>query len=178
MRTRAVNRGSDKKLSEKELNLAFLYWYREYLSKEADEEVKDFLKVKAKPWKQNEMGWLPKARRALLLSSQTVAENLKIQRAVYSKFEANESKGNISLQSLSKAAEAMGCELIYCIRPKENLSFSKVIWNKILIKALRSSWLDVCDQKRLGNGLAFVAKNLMKNPKFRNENKWSKRLKS
>ena len=48
-----------------------------------------------------------------------MAERASVKRQSYSQFEAAEEKGSISIASLRRMAEAMDCELVYFIVPKE-----------------------------------------------------------
>lgn len=167
-----------KKLDQKEIQIGRHHWYQSYEPKGVDQEIVPFLSSEISAYRQNQTGWLEKTRQALFLSAQSVADKLGIERGAYSQYEASEEKGTISLNTLAKAAEAMNCELVYAIRTKNGESFSAVIWEQILVKALKQSWLTNCDQKRRGNALAHVATELMKNPKFRRERGWSKRANS
>ena len=73
-------------------------------------------------------GWLCAIRQALGLSLQDVAKRMGIKRQPYSEIEYREVNETVSLGVLSKAAEAMDCELVYFIVPKKNVaaSFAKL----------------------------------------------------
>ena len=43
---------------------------------------------------------------------------MAVKRQSYAQFEAAEAKGSISIASAQRAAEAMGCELVYFVVPK------------------------------------------------------------
>jgi transcriptional regulator with XRE-family HTH domain len=58
-------------------------------------------------------------REAIGLTQRTVAERAAVKRQSYSQFEVAEEKGSISLASLRRAAEAMDCELVYFVVPRE-----------------------------------------------------------
>ncbi len=64
-------------------------------------------------------GWLRAARSAAALSQEHVAQKLGIKRQSYSELEKAEERGAISLNSLQRSAEAMGCHLVYYIVPRE-----------------------------------------------------------
>jgi predicted DNA-binding mobile mystery protein A len=63
-------------------------------------------------------GWLRAVRSALGLSQDFVAKKLGTKRQAFTQMEAAELRGAISLRSLERAAEAMGCELVYFIVPR------------------------------------------------------------
>lgn len=63
-------------------------------------------------------GWLRAVRQALGLSLEQVGRTLGISRSHVLSFEKSEAEDRISLRSLRKVAEAMGCDLVYAIVPK------------------------------------------------------------
>ncbi len=172
-----------RKITNDEIQKAYCFWLRKYdprrFSKDSTEDrLAPFVELKVKTGTVNEydMGWLRRIRQGLFLSRTSVAQKLKVSRVAYSKFEANEEDGSISLATLSKAAEALDCELVYAIRPKQKKLTSQIIWEKILPTALQDPWLRVCDQKRRAEALAAVANKTMLKPKFRKQQAWSYRL--
>jgi len=69
-------------------------------------------------------GWLRAVREAIGLSQSAVAGRAAVKRQSYSQFEAAEERGAISVASLRRVAEAMECELVYFIVPKEAVARS------------------------------------------------------
>jgi len=67
-------------------------------------------------------GWLRAVRDAIGLSQATMGKKLHIKRQSYAQSEAAEERGAISLTSLQRAAEAMDCELVYFIVPREGVA--------------------------------------------------------
>lgn len=67
-------------------------------------------------------GWLRAVRTALGLNQQKVAEKLSITRQSYADLEAAEERSAISLSSLERAAQAMDCELVYFLVPREQVA--------------------------------------------------------
>jgi predicted DNA-binding mobile mystery protein A len=63
-------------------------------------------------------GWLRAIRQALGLSLERVARTMNVSRSQVLLFEKSEAQDRISLHSLRRVAEAMGCELVYAIVPK------------------------------------------------------------
>ena len=164
-----------KKLTDEELKKAFRYWFLKYTAREAEALLSPFLSEKIKPFAIGDQGWLKTARTGLFLSAAAVAENLNVARAAYSKYEECEERGSITLSTLAKAADAMDCELVYAIRPKNKKHFSSIIWEKLLPPSLLHPWLKKCDPKKRGEALAFIATKHMSDPEFRKKQEWSQR---
>ena len=67
-------------------------------------------------------GWLRAVRSVLRFSQEKVAKKIAMTRQSYADLEAAEQRGAISLNSLQRAAEAMDCELVYFIVPRETVA--------------------------------------------------------
>jgi predicted DNA-binding mobile mystery protein A len=63
-------------------------------------------------------GWLRAVREALGLSLESVGRSIGTGRQRVKAFEDAEATDRITLRSLKKVAEAMGCELVYALVPK------------------------------------------------------------
>lgn len=170
-----------------DLEKAFKYWYSNYKFKQHDEKIIPFLKdeLKAHQLFQNEddtsepedaVSWLERARTSLFLSHEIVAKKLKVSRVAYYKFEERERDGTISLNTLAKAAEAMDCELVYAIRPKNRKTFSRNIWNKLVHAAVTHPSLRSYDPKKRDLSVAAIAIKLMHAPDFKREQNWTQKL--
>ncbi len=160
-----------QKQNDKWLNYAKKSWYLNYPGFAMDCLVGAFLFAQAPPPSQ---GWLKGARKALFLSTGEVAKKMSISRAAYSALETREVEGTISLNSLKKAAEALDCELVYAIRPKNRVRFSEVIWMKLtknLLSASRTSIMNRMEAHRLLSAVSVR----MRSPDFRRSQKWSER---
>ena len=163
-------------LTEKELRMAYIIWHKYYNFNYVDDEMHPYLNTDIKAASENKSkAWLEKTRKALFLSAQSVADALSITRPAYSQLELSEKNGTITLESLTKAAEAMNCELVYAIRPINKKLHSHQIWKKLLTKAVGHSWLKNCDQKKRGPALARIALETMNSSEFRKEQCWSKK---
>jgi predicted DNA-binding mobile mystery protein A len=66
-------------------------------------------------------GWLSTMRQALGMTKTQLAHRLGIARTGVNRIETNELKGTITIASLTKAAEALGCELQYVLVPRKPL---------------------------------------------------------
>jgi predicted DNA-binding mobile mystery protein A len=86
-----------------------------------DERI-SVLKTVSKEAKTPARGWLRAVRDAIALSQAEVSRRLGIKRQSYSDLELAEARGTVSLNSLQRAAEAMDCDLVYFIVPKESIA--------------------------------------------------------
>ncbi|RKX30821.1 MAG: transcriptional regulator [Verrucomicrobia bacterium] len=67
-------------------------------------------------------GWLRAVREALGLSQNVAASKLNITRSAWTKLEGLEEREGISLATLRRAAEALDCDLIYGLAPREAIA--------------------------------------------------------
>ena len=67
-------------------------------------------------------GWLRAVREAIGLKQETVAKKIGVTRPSYADLEFSEARGSISLTSLTRAAEAMDCELVYFLVPRDAIA--------------------------------------------------------
>ena len=86
-----------------------------------DERVSD-LQAVSKKAKRPARGWLRAVRDAVALSQDEVSRRLGVKRQSYSDLELSEQRGTVSINSLQRAAEAMDCDLIYYVVPKESIA--------------------------------------------------------
>lgn len=68
--------------------------------------------------------WIRTLRTALGISNQQLAARLGITPASVSALEASEARGAIRVETLRRAAEALGCDLTYAFIPSEKLAAS------------------------------------------------------
>ncbi|MBX9770420.1 MAG: mobile mystery protein A [Candidatus Obscuribacterales bacterium] len=66
-------------------------------------------------------GYLRDIRNALEMSSYQLASLLGVSQPSVIELEMNEQRGSISLKTLERAANAMGCKLVYALVPKTSL---------------------------------------------------------
>src|ERR1700679_3335808 len=69
-------------------------------------------------------GWLRAIREATGLTQSEVASKMAGKRQSYAQFKHAEEAESISLASLRRASEAMGCELVYFVVPRESVARS------------------------------------------------------
>ncbi|MCH8278661.1 MAG: helix-turn-helix domain-containing protein, partial [Proteobacteria bacterium] len=75
-------------------------------------------------------GWLSTIRQALGMTKTQLADRLGIARTGVNRLESNELKDSITIASLNKAAEALGCELQYVFVPRKPLE--NMVWEQAL----------------------------------------------
>ena len=61
--------------------------------------------------------WLKRVRQALGVSQEGMSKELNLERSTIFRMERREAARTISLKSLDKLAEAMGCKVVYAIVP-------------------------------------------------------------
>ena len=66
-------------------------------------------------------GWIRAIRDALGMSSTELAARMGISQQVVSEIERSERRATVKLKTLSRAAEAMDCELVYALVPRTSL---------------------------------------------------------
>jgi predicted DNA-binding mobile mystery protein A len=63
-------------------------------------------------------GWLRAVREAMGLTQLEVAAKTGVKRQSYAQLEEAEERGSVSIASMRRAAEAMGCDLVYYVLPR------------------------------------------------------------
>ena len=66
-------------------------------------------------------GWIRTIRHALGMSGRQLAERLGLSKQSVARMEQDELEGALSLKTLRRVAEGMGCELVYGIVPRTSL---------------------------------------------------------
>lgn len=66
-------------------------------------------------------GWIKAIREALGMTSQQLADRMGIQQSGVILLEQREVEKKVTLETLQRAAQAMGCELVYALVPHESL---------------------------------------------------------
>jgi predicted DNA-binding mobile mystery protein A len=67
-------------------------------------------------------GWIRAIREALGMTTSQLAKRLKVQQPRVIELERGEVSGNITVQSLERAAQALGCRFVYAFIPVKPLS--------------------------------------------------------
>ncbi len=70
---------------------------------------------------QPRRGWIRETREALGMSAAQLAARLGVSQPTVAKMETAEAAGTVSVQSLRRTAEALGCRLVYAFVPETSL---------------------------------------------------------
>ena len=71
--------------------------------------------------KRPSVGWLRTVREALNMPQRELARRLQVSQPSVQALERREADGAITLESLERAAEALGCDLVYALIPRRPL---------------------------------------------------------
>jgi predicted DNA-binding mobile mystery protein A len=82
------------------------------------DELKPFVKAAARPSR----GWVRAVREAIGMTTGQLAKRLDVHQPRVIELERGEASGNITVQSLERAAEALGCRLVYILIPEKPLT--------------------------------------------------------
>src|SRR5262245_56463703 len=82
-------------------------------------------------------GFIREIREALEMSTYQLADRMGISQSTVSDFEDSERKGTITLRSLERAADALGCKLVYALVPDSSLE--EMIQNQARLRAQQVS---------------------------------------
>lgn len=67
-------------------------------------------------------GWIRTVREALGMTTVQLAARLRVTQQAVAEFEKSEAAGKMTLESLNKLANALGCKLVYAIIPDKPLA--------------------------------------------------------
>jgi predicted DNA-binding mobile mystery protein A len=76
---------------------------------------------KVADWSRPQRGWVRAIRDALGMTSAQLAARMKVSQPNIIQLEQAEAKGTITLDSLERAAQALGCRLVYALVPEKPL---------------------------------------------------------
>jgi predicted DNA-binding mobile mystery protein A len=99
--------------------------------KQLDEALRRFRDLPKLP-----RGYIREIREALEMSSHQMAGRLHISQPSVLEMEANERAGKITLNTLERAARALGCQLVYALVPDESLESNILAQAQSQAKAL------------------------------------------
>jgi predicted DNA-binding mobile mystery protein A len=81
-------------------------------------------------------GWLRAVREALGMSSRDLAARMGVAESTVVRLETSEREGTAQLNSLRRAADALGCDLVYAVVPRRPLE--DTVQQQARSKAVRS----------------------------------------
>ncbi len=79
-------------------------------------------------------GWIAAVRKSLGMSVRQMAERMGITQQSAARLEKNEAEDSITLKSLRKAAEALGCRLVYALVPSDG-NLQDILDKQAIVKA-------------------------------------------
>lgn len=78
----------------------------------------------AASWPKPRIGWIRIIRWALWMSPSELARKLGVAQSTLTRLEESEMNGTISMQSLRRAANVLGCDVVYAFVPRQPLDVS------------------------------------------------------
>lgn len=66
-------------------------------------------------------GWIGAIRQSLGLPRKVVADRLGVAESTVARIEANERAGTVQMDSLRRVADALGCDVVYALVPRQSL---------------------------------------------------------
>lgn len=109
-----------------------MHWDKSLVVSQLDRKLTRLPKASKVPVFKN--GWIKTIRKALGMSGRTLGSRIGVNQAQISKLERSEVDKAITLRSLERVAEGLGCELVYYMRPKQD-SLELTIENQAYLKA-------------------------------------------
>lgn len=94
---------------------------RQLARRQLDLRNEQLRKVPAEVFARPQAGWVRAVRDALGMSTRDLASRLGVTSMAISKLEASERAGTIGLDTLSRAADALGCDVVYALVPRAPL---------------------------------------------------------
>jgi len=72
-------------------------------------------------------GWVRAVREALGMNGSQLTRRMKIARSHLSQIEDAEARGAVSIRTLQRAADALGCEFVYAFVPRGGKRFEQLV---------------------------------------------------
>lgn len=94
--------------------------------KQLDKQLKEWQAV-SKKYSRPRNGWIKTLRTTLNMSAEQLAKRLGLTRARIAQLENAEINDAVTLRSLREAANAMECDFVYAIVPKNNSTLESII---------------------------------------------------
>jgi len=86
--------------------------------RQLDESFKDFQNLQKRSPRD---GWIKEIRTAIGMRNSQLAKRIGKSISTVAAFQRNEARGAITLNSLRKVADALNCEVVYALVPRESL---------------------------------------------------------
>ncbi|MGZ3772510.1 MAG: mobile mystery protein A [Pseudobdellovibrionaceae bacterium] len=117
-----------------------------------DEKLKSFRE--ARTVFRPKAGWIKAIRESLGMTSEQLAQRMGIQQSGVILLEQREVDKKVTLETLQRAAQSMGCDLVYAIVPKESLEKIVTDQSKMAAKKILQSTLHTMALEQQGVGQA------------------------
>ena len=88
----------------------------------AEQLDRRFAEMNADAFARPPRGWIRAIRDGLGMTTAQLARRMGVTQPRISELERSEASGHITIQSLERAAEAMGCQLVYALAPIKPLT--------------------------------------------------------
>jgi len=94
--------------------------------KQLDKQFQEWQRINKK-YGRPRSGWIKTLRMALSMSAEQLANRLGLSRARINQLEKAEIHDAVTLSTLKEAADALGCELVYAVVPKDSTTLEDII---------------------------------------------------
>ena len=94
--------------------------------KQLDQQLKEW-RMLSNHSQRPKVGWVKTLRTALNMSVMQIAKNLGVKRGRITQLENAEATGGVTVRALKEAANAMDCEFVYAIVPKNFSTLEEMI---------------------------------------------------
>lgn len=94
--------------------------------KQLDQQLKEWRELSDQSQRPR-LGWVKTLRTALNMSAMQIAKSLGVKRGRITQLENAEVTGGVTVRALKAAADAMGCEFVYAIVPKNFSTLEEMI---------------------------------------------------
>jgi predicted DNA-binding mobile mystery protein A len=92
---------------------------RDLIIKQLDQQLAGWKAISK--YHRPKRGWVRTIRKALGMTGKQLAKKLQVNRSRIAKIEASEQFGAVTLRTLQETADALNCELVYALIPRESL---------------------------------------------------------
>jgi predicted DNA-binding mobile mystery protein A len=82
-------------------------------------------------------GWVRAIREVLGMNGRQLAERMGIARSHLSQIESGEARDSVSLRTLRRAADALGCEFVYAFVPRDGRTLEEMVQERARVVAER-----------------------------------------
>jgi transcriptional regulator with XRE-family HTH domain len=107
---------------------------RQYARRKLDKEMR-YYRIAAREERPTQE-LLRTVRRVLGVPVEEIARELKVSKSVVFRLEASERRGRITFKSMTRVANAMGCQMVYALVPRDGGTLEEMAerrkWSRLL----------------------------------------------